>query len=143
MEQEELVRIWLCKLQSRITSRECHKNIIAFLEIKKVLVILTDGQSSTAQVSGLARKLKNSGVVIFGVGMGQSLSMQELRVMASEPVDQHVFALGNFSELTHHVKLVFSRTCNGKCNRLPLLACKLTHFRSCDLKWLSFISHAS
>lgn len=26
-------------------------------------------------------------------------------------------------------------------NRLPQLMCKLTHFRSCDVKWLAFIGH--
>ena len=65
-----------------------------FLEIKKVLVILTDGKSKTGQVSIPAEQLKNSGVEIFSMGIGQSFSEQELRVMASEPVNQHVITLG-------------------------------------------------
>ena len=79
-------------------------------------MILTDGQSNTGQVSGPARQLKNSGVVIFSVGIGQSLSMRELRSMASDPVDQHVITLNNFSELERLAEQMSSQTCNGKCN---------------------------
>ena len=86
-----------------------------FLEIKKVLVILTDGRSNTGQVSGPARQLKNSGVVIFSVGIGHSFSMQELRVMASDPVDQHVIVLGNFTALESLAEQMASEMCNGKC----------------------------
>ena len=86
-----------------------------FLGTKNVLVILTDGQSNTGRVSEPARQLKNSGVVIFSVGIGHGFSMQELRVMASEPVDQHVIALGNFTELEHLAEKMSSRICDGKC----------------------------
>lgn len=79
-------------------------------------MILTDGQSNTGQVSGPARQLKNSGVVIFSVGIGQKLSMHELQVMASDPVDQHVIALRNFSQLESLAEQMSSRTCNGRCN---------------------------
>ena len=72
---------------------------------------MTDGYSNTGQVSGPARQLKSSGVVIFSVGIGQSLSMQELRVMASEPVT----ALGNFTELERLAAKMSSGICDGKC----------------------------
>ncbi len=76
-------------------------------------MILTDGRSNSGQVSGPARQLKNSGVVIFSVGIGQSLSMQELRVMASDPVNQHVLTLENFSQLARLAEQMSSQTCNG------------------------------
>ena len=79
-------------------------------------MILTDGRSNTGHVSGPARQLKNSGVVIFSVGIGQSVSQQELRVMASDPADQHVIMLGNFTELESLSEKMSSQTCNGKCN---------------------------
>ena len=90
--------------------------IICFLEIKKVLVILTDGQSNTGQVSGPAQQLKNSGVVIFSVGIGQTYALPELQVMASDPIDQHVITLSNFTELERLAEQMASRTCNGRCN---------------------------
>lgn len=77
-------------------------------------MILTDGGSNTRQVWRPAQNLKNSGVVIFSVGIGSSLSMHELRVMASQPADQHVITLNNFSELERLAEQMSSQTCNGK-----------------------------
>ena len=85
-----------------------------FLEFKKVLVIITDGRSNSGQVQGSARQLKNSGVVIFSVGIGNSLSMYELQVMASDPANQHVITLGNFSQLAWLAEKMPSQTCNGE-----------------------------
>jgi hypothetical protein len=86
-----------------------------FLEFKKVLVILTDGRSNTGQVGYPAQQLKNSGVVIFSVGIGQGgISMQELRAMASDPVDQHVITLDNFSQLKKLAGEMSAQTCNGR-----------------------------
>ena len=124
MEQEEQVGVWLYGFQTRLTGWGCptkymsalfENDFFVFLEIKKVLVILTDGRSNTGQVSGPARQLRNSGVVIFSVGIGHTFSMQELRVMASDPVDQHVIALRNFTELEYLAEEIASQTCSGKC----------------------------
>ena len=35
--------------------------------------------------------------------------------MASDPVDQHVIALGNFTALESVAEQMASETCNGKC----------------------------
>ena len=88
--------------------------VLTFLEFKKVLVILTDGRSNTGQVNGPARQLKNSGVVIFSVGIGNSLSMHELQVMASDPVNEHVITLADFSQLAWLAEQMPSQTCNGE-----------------------------
>lgn len=78
-------------------------------------MILTDGQSNTGQVRGPAQQLKNSGVVIFSVGIGQIYALPELQVMASDPIDQHVITLSNFTELERLAEQMASRTCNGRC----------------------------
>ncbi|XP_028395056.1 ZP domain-containing protein-like [Dendronephthya gigantea] len=98
---------------------------------KKVLVILTDGYSN-GQVSGPALKLKNYGVVIFSVGIGHRLSMQELREMASDPVDQHVIILDNFSQLESLAKKMSGQTCNA------------SHFQVfCDKDYMTAVFHRS
>ena len=79
-------------------------------------MILTDGRSNTGHVSGPARQLKNSGVVIFSVGIGNSSSQQELRVMASDPADQHVITLDSFKKLESLSQMMSSHICYGKCN---------------------------
>jgi hypothetical protein len=90
-----------------------------FLDFKKVLVILTDGQSNSGQVGWPARQLKNSGVVIFSVGIGE-ISRQELETMASYPINEHVFTLDNFSQLSWLAGRMSSQTCNGM---IVLLLC--------------------
>lgn len=77
-------------------------------------MILTDGRSNSGQVEEPARQLKNSGVVIFSVGIGYGISLLELRAMASYPVNQHVITLSNFSQLYLLAEQMSSQTCNGK-----------------------------
>ena len=77
---------------------------------------MTDGKSKTGQISRPAEQLRNSGVEIFSVGIGQSFSLQELRAMASEPVNQHVITLGTFTEFERLAEKMSSRICRGKCN---------------------------
>ena len=64
-------------------------------------------------VSGPARRLKNSGVVIFSVGIGRHVSMHELHAMASEPTGKHVIRLDNFSQLSTLAEQMSAKTCNG------------------------------
>ena len=77
---------------------------------------MTDGKSKTGQISRPAEQLRNSGVEIFSVGIGQSFSIQELQAMASEPVNQHVITLGTFTEFERLAEKMSSRICRGKCN---------------------------
>ena len=79
-------------------------------------MIVTDGQSQGIKVDGPAQQLKNSGVIIFSVGIGPGVFLRELRVMASKPVDQHVFTLKNFAELEGLAEQMFPLICNGKCH---------------------------
>ena len=82
------------------------------LGVNKVLIILTDGQSSGG-VEGPAGKLKNAGVIVFSVGIGQNINMDELYAMASQPKEQRVILLENFQELSTLAKKMSSTTCNG------------------------------
>ena len=85
---------------------------LIFLETKKVLIIITDGHGG--QVDGPARQLKNSGVVIFAVGVGSYVSMHDLYQMASQPVHKHVVQLGSFSQLSSLSKTISEGACKGK-----------------------------
>ena len=86
-------------------------------EAKKVVLILTDGRSNTGMVSGPAQRLRNAGVVIFSVGIGQNVHMQELYTMASQPKQQRVILLNNFSELEILAERLASDTCSGKSKK--------------------------
>ena len=80
-------------------------------------MIVTGGQNDLPfLVPRPARQLKNSGVMLFSVGIGAGISLPELQVMASKPVDQHVFTLKKYTELEGLAEQMFPLICNGKCN---------------------------
>ena len=93
-------------------------------DVKKVLVVLTDGYGG--MVSGPAQRLHNAGVVIFSVGIGSSVSLQDLHNMASHPKEKHVVVLNSFSQLSALSQQMSSKTCNGECNDMPLFHNSLT-----------------
>ncbi|XP_062981553.1 matrilin-3 [Elgaria multicarinata webbii] len=59
------------------------------LDIPKVAIIVTDGRPQD-QVQEVASKARASGIEIYAVGVDRA-DVQSLRLMASEPVDDHVF----------------------------------------------------
>ena len=79
-------------------------------------MIVTDGHSNGISVDRPAQQLKNSGVIIFSVGIGPAVSLSELRAMASKPVDEHIFTLKSFVALEGLAEQMFPLICNGKCN---------------------------
>ena len=59
--------------------------------IPKVLVLLTDGHSQGASVGPPAQELKNIGVGIFGIGVGNGISVSQLNDISSDPDSDYVF----------------------------------------------------
>ncbi|XP_055666991.1 matrilin-3 isoform X2 [Falco peregrinus] len=61
----------------------------ATFNIPKVVIVVTDGRPQD-QVQGVAASARTAGIEIYAVGVDRA-DMQSLRVMASEPLDEHVF----------------------------------------------------
>ncbi|XP_029452742.1 LOW QUALITY PROTEIN: matrilin-3 [Rhinatrema bivittatum] len=59
------------------------------LNIPKVAIIVTDGRPQD-KVEEVAARARASGIEIYAVGVDRA-DMQSLRLMASEPLDEHVF----------------------------------------------------
>ncbi|NXY89693.1 MATN3 protein, partial [Alcedo cyanopectus] len=57
--------------------------------IPKVVIVVTDGRPQD-QVEDVAASARTAGVEIYAVGVDRA-DMQSLRLMASEPLDEHVF----------------------------------------------------
>jgi len=62
------------------------------------LILLTDGESILDDVEIPARKLRNSDVEIFTIGVGHALQ-SELEMIASSPVDKHVIMIDSFDNI--------------------------------------------
>ncbi|XP_078275427.1 matrilin-4 [Rhinoraja longicauda] len=65
----------------------------------RVCVVFTDGRSQD-NISEWAKKAKDAGITMYAVGIGKAVE-DELREIASEPVDQHFFYASDFSAIDH------------------------------------------
>ncbi|XP_067834125.1 matrilin-2-like isoform X2 [Heptranchias perlo] len=63
--------------------------------VPRVAIIVTDGRPQD-QVAEVAAQARNSGILIFAVGVGR-VDMSILRLIGSEPHGKHVFFVQNFS----------------------------------------------
>ncbi|XP_055508252.1 matrilin-4 [Leucoraja erinacea] len=65
----------------------------------RVCVVFTDGRSQDS-ISEWSKKAKDAGITMYAVGIGKAVE-DELREIASEPVDQHFFYASDFSAIDH------------------------------------------
>uniref|UniRef100_A0A4W3GLC5 Matrilin 2 n=1 Tax=Callorhinchus milii TaxID=7868 RepID=A0A4W3GLC5_CALMI len=63
--------------------------------VPRVAIIVTDGRPQD-RVTEVAAQARDSGILIFAVGVGR-VDMSILRLIGSEPHDNHVFLVQNFS----------------------------------------------
>uniref|UniRef100_A0A6J0TD68 Matrilin-4 n=1 Tax=Pogona vitticeps TaxID=103695 RepID=A0A6J0TD68_9SAUR len=69
--------------------------------VPRIGLVFTDGRSQD-DISEWSRRAKESGIVMFAVGVGKAVE-EELREIASEPVDQHFSYSADFNTMTHIV----------------------------------------
>lgn len=68
---------------------------------------------STDSVTGPAFKIKQSGVRIYSVGVGNYFDIKQLETMASRPVSENVF-IGPFNKLQHIRDALIRSICYGR-----------------------------
>ncbi|NXQ62508.1 MATN3 protein, partial [Anthoscopus minutus] len=76
--------------------------------IPKVVIVVTDGRPQD-QVQDVAASARTAGIEIYAVGVGRA-DMQSLRIMASEPLDEHIFYVetyGVIEKLTSRFRETF------------------------------------
>ncbi|XP_058878428.1 matrilin-2-like isoform X3 [Acipenser ruthenus] len=81
------------------------------MNIPRIAMIVTDGrpQDTVEEVSGQAR---DSGIKIFAIGVGR-VDMSTLRAIGSEPHEEHVFLVANFSQIETLTSVFQSKLCGG------------------------------
>ncbi|XP_038147777.1 matrilin-2-like isoform X3 [Cyprinodon tularosa] len=80
--------------------------------IPRVCVVFTDGRSQD-DVSEWASKAKNSGVTIYALGVGKAIE-QELREIASEPSEMHLYYAEDFKKMGEITQKLKSRICKDR-----------------------------
>ncbi|XP_034029403.1 matrilin-2-like [Thalassophryne amazonica] len=87
-----------------------------------VCIVFTDGRSQD-DVSEWATKAKNAGVLIYAVGVGKAIE-GELREIASEPDDKHLFYAEDFEEMGEIANKLKSKICKDKPSDEERCHCK-------------------
>ena len=77
-------------------------------------MLLTDGHSNGIKPLEPANELRKAGASIFSIGVGSSVSLEELNDIASDPNNNYVFLLSSFNELASFVDNVSSVSCSGR-----------------------------
>uniref|UniRef100_S4RWK2 VWFA domain-containing protein n=1 Tax=Petromyzon marinus TaxID=7757 RepID=S4RWK2_PETMA len=77
--------------------------------VGKILVLVTDGEAND-KVKDPSDEVKSSGIVLFSVGVGKA-DRKELALMASPPVDKHMFHATNFAGLDSIITALTSTVC--------------------------------
>ena len=84
--------------------------------VARVAIVMTDGESyypdKTAEA---AKKLKDEGVVVFAVGIGDQVNKDELKSIASEPVENYMFEVGSYELLDEIKEKLAIGACEGEC----------------------------
>ncbi|NXM78095.1 MATN2 protein, partial [Serilophus lunatus] len=83
--------------------------------VPRVIMIVTDGRPQDP-VAEIAAKARNSGILIFAIGVGR-VDMNTLKSIGSEPHEEHVFLVANFSQIetltsTFQTKLCVPHMCS-------------------------------
>uniref|UniRef100_A0A5F5PFQ2 Matrilin 2 n=1 Tax=Equus caballus TaxID=9796 RepID=A0A5F5PFQ2_HORSE len=124
--------------------------------VPRVIMIVTDGrpQDSVAEV---AAKARDTGILIFAIGVGQ-VDFNTLKAIGSEPHEDHVFLVANFSQMesltsvfqnklcTVHMCSILEHNCAHFCINTPgsyVCRCKQGYILSSNQKTCRKIDHCA
>ncbi|KAH0617545.1 hypothetical protein JD844_015909 [Phrynosoma platyrhinos] len=77
--------------------------------VPRVIMIVTDGRPQDP-VADIAAKARNSGILIFAIGVGR-VDMNTLKSIGSEPYEDHVFLVANFSQIETLTSVFQTKLC--------------------------------
>ena len=97
-------------------------------DISKIAIVMTDGESYFPdRTAAAAKKLKEAGVNVFAVGIGDQVNNDELKSIASEPTEQYLFNVGSYELLDEIKEELAMGACEGMLFCLFVLHCCFTY----------------
>lgn len=79
--------------------------------VPRILIVMSDGESEDA-VDEPSKALRDQGITIFSLGIGNKINKQQLNIIATDPDSDHVFTSG-FNELSSVVSSIEQKACPG------------------------------
>ena len=106
--------------------------------IPRIAIVVTDGMSNEGggppATIAAANTIHDNNILAFAVGVGDSIDMDELNAIASDPSSQYVRLLSDFdiNELRELQESLNSEACQGNTlNLCSLHSCNSEIFHSC------------
>ncbi|XP_076137388.1 collagen alpha-4(VI) chain-like [Alosa pseudoharengus] len=78
-------------------------------KVPQIAVVITDGMADD-DVGPHAMDLKNQGIIVYAIGVKDAVEL-ELRQIASEPQDQHVYSVSDFTALQGITQKIVQKLC--------------------------------
>ena len=81
--------------------------------VDNIAIVITDGQSTWDKhlTAPYAREARNNGVKMMAIGISDSVDMEELKKIASQPHQQTIFNVDNFDTLGGILDNLIVETC--------------------------------
>lgn len=92
----------------------------------QIAILLTDGESTnglfrpdptTGEDYNTAQAMHDAGVIVYAIGIGDSISLDELSEIASNPDQQYLYELVNFGALAEIQLGIASRICSSTSSK--------------------------
>ena len=88
--------------------------------VMNIGILVSDGQASREENRTIPEAIlaRESGITIFGIGVGEEVNPQELRDIANQPSEQFTFNVTGFDALEHIRDQVSEAACivaSGNC----------------------------
>ena len=80
-------------------------------EVPRILIVVTSGKSSK-DVLAPSKALRDAGVTVFCVGVGNNFNQTELDEMATDNITSHVFS-ADVTQMGLVVKAIKGKVCQG------------------------------
>ena len=82
--------------------------------VPHVAIVVTNGPSGSVDVTKLeAQTARDNGVILYSVGVGSGVDLNELQAIASDPDSRHMFNAQNYDALRSLSDLLATKVCNG------------------------------
>lgn len=83
--------------------------------VPHIAILITDGPSITKDITKIEGQIaKDNGILIYSVGVGGGVDVDELTSIASDPKSRYVTTAENYDSLSSISDLLASKICNGK-----------------------------
>lgn len=83
--------------------------------VPHVTVLVTNGGSTTPDITSVqAQTAKDNNVILYGVGVGSGVNMQELTSISSDPDSRYILKADSYGSLNPLSGALSTKICNGE-----------------------------